>query len=101
MKDTLPDELADAVIRLLDLAGLRGADLSNIPCGAYIPTKDFPSFIFHVIRGLYNSPLESMIYDTFYMIFAYCKSINVDLLWHIDMKMKYNELREYKHGKKY
>ena len=29
VKDTLPDELADAVIRLLDLAGLRGIDLSD------------------------------------------------------------------------
>lgn len=27
--------------------------------------------------------------------------IGIDLLWHIEQKMKYNELREKMHGKKY
>ena len=49
VKDTLPDEFADVIIRVLDL----------------------------------------------------CGHLEIDIDWHIRMKMKYNQLREYKHGKKY
>ena len=101
IKDSVEDELADTVIRLLDLAGLRGIDLSNLPDKTHIVTKEFTFFIFNVIYGLYKTPLESTIYDTIYAIFAYCNTIGVDLLWHIEMKMKYNECREYMHGKRY
>jgi len=49
VKNTIQDELADAMIRIMDIA----------------------------------------------------QYMNIDLQWHIQMKMKYNELRPYKHGKKY
>lgn len=49
IKDTLHDELADAVIRICDMCGYMGIDLEK----------------------------------------------------HIELKMKYNEAREHKHGKKY
>lgn len=101
IKGSIEEELADTVIRLLDLAGLRGIDLSNLPDKTHIVTKEFTFFIFNVIYSLYKTPLESIIYDIIYAIFAYCNTIEVDLLWHIEMKMKYNELREYKHGKRY
>nr|DAL06127.1 MAG TPA: hypothetical protein [Caudoviricetes sp.]DAN96503.1 MAG TPA: hypothetical protein [Caudoviricetes sp.] len=31
----------------------------------------------------------------------YCQFSNIDLMWHVEQKMRYNELRENKHGKKY
>lgn len=34
-------------------------------------------------------------------IFGLAKHLNIDLLWHIEQKMRYNELRENKHGKMY
>ena len=33
-------------------------------------------------------------------IFAFCRDRNIDIFWHIKQKMKYNELRPYKHGDK-
>lgn len=33
-------------------------------------------------------------------IFAFCQDRNIDILWHIEQKMMYNELRPYKHGNK-
>ena len=35
------------------------------------------------------------------IIFLNADLLNIDLLWHIEQKMKYNELRENKHGKRY
>ena len=34
-------------------------------------------------------------------IFGLAKHLDIDLIWHINQKMRYNELRENKHGKKY
>ena len=33
-------------------------------------------------------------------IFAFCRDRNIDIFWYIEQKMKYNELRPYKHGDK-
>lgn len=33
-------------------------------------------------------------------IFAFGASIKVNIMWHIQEKMKYNQLRSYKHGNK-
>lgn len=101
VKDTLPDELADTVIRLLDLAGLRGIDLSDIYVWDFITMKDFPVYIFAIIGRLHDIPIERAVVSAISNVFSYCKVANIDLLWHIEMKMKYNELREYKHGKRY
>lgn len=35
------------------------------------------------------------------IIFLNADLLHIDLLWHIDNKIRYNELRENKHGKKY
>nr|DAV62739.1 MAG TPA: hypothetical protein [Caudoviricetes sp.] len=34
-------------------------------------------------------------------IFGFAKHLKIDLIWHIEQKMKYNELREKMHRKKY
>lgn len=101
IKGSIEEELADAVIRLLDLAGLRGIDLSEVTVVDTCLDMAFPLRIFNMVSGLYNTPLESAIDDVLFDIFSYCKYMKIDLLWHIEMKMKYNELREYKHGKRY
>lgn len=31
----------------------------------------------------------------------YCKKWNIDILWHIEQKIKYNEMRPRLNGKKY
>lgn len=102
IKGSIEDKMTDAVIRLLDLAKLRGVDLSDIPIVNLSDIgKEFPIFIFDTIFLLYDAPLQMVICDTITNIFNYCKCKKIDLLWHIEQKMKYNELREYKYGKKY
>ena len=36
-----------------------------------------------------------------FLIFAFAKHLDIDLLWHINQKMRYNELRPKLNGKKY
>lgn len=104
IKDSVEDELSDACIRLLDLAGLRGYDLDSF---AYegSDTEDYSDMSFT------ESMFKICVYitDNFYRdesfiflneIFAFCRDRNIDIFWHIKQKMKYNELRPYKHGDK-
>ena len=108
VKDTLPDELADAVIRLLDLAGLRGIDLSdtNEIADEFVSLKSgfrFTEVCFGFTLLLTNDVegLGKRICFALAGLIKYCQFSNIDLIWHINQKMRYNELRENKHGKKY
>ena len=107
IKDYEEDELADACIRLLDLAGLRGIDLSSFqqveyPFGA---NETFTEFCFGICKQITSfTPgrigMGVNIHVVLMDIFSYCRTMGIDLLWFIEQKMKYNELRPYKHGDK-
>lgn len=114
VKDSLPDELADAVIRLFDLAGMRNISLE-------IATKDIGDCIDDMAESCKDETFTESIYaistlpvrydglydfhitinDMVISIFGLAKHLEIDLLWHIEQKMKYNQLREKMHGKKY
>lgn len=114
VKDTVSDEMADAVIRLLDLAGLRGislefanGDIDDCIKDMAEACKDetFTESIYSIstlpVRydGIFDFP--TAVNDMILSIFGLAKHLDIDLLWHIEHKMKYNELRENKHGKRY
>ena len=104
IKGTVEEELADACIRLLDLAGLRSVDLD---CFDYegSDTEDYSNMSFtesmfricvYITDNLYRTELFILLNE----ICAFCHNRNIDIFWHIEQKMKYNELRPYKHGNK-
>lgn len=102
IKDSVEDELADACIRLLDLAGLRGYDLDSFDYEGS-DTEDYSDMTFtesmfricvYVTDNFYRDELYILLNE----IFAFCRDRNIDIFWHIKQKMKYNELRPYKHG---
>lgn len=104
IKGTVEEELADACIRLLDLAGLRGYDLDKLDYEGS-NTEDYSEMNFtesmyricvYVTDGFYNEYYDTLLNE----IFAFCKDRNIDIFWYIEQKMKYNELRPYKHGDK-
>lgn len=93
VKDSLPSELADAVIRLLDLAGLRNIHLELVTkdigdsideIAEYYKDDAFTEAIYHistlpvVYTGLcgYNTAINEMILS----IFGLAKHLNIDLL---------------------
>lgn len=104
IKDSVEDELADACIRMLDLAGLRGYDLDSFDYEGS-DTEDYSDMTFtesmfricvYVTDNFYRDELYILLNE----IFAFCRDRNIDIFWHIKQKMKYNELRPYKHGDK-
>ena len=114
IKDTVGDELADAVIRLLDLAGIRGISLELAngdiedciedmaeACKDETFTESIYSISTLPVRydGIFDFP--TAVNDMILSIFGLAKHLDVDLLWHIEQKMRYNELRPRMHGKKY
>nr|DAF67681.1 MAG TPA: hypothetical protein [Caudoviricetes sp.] len=104
IKNTLEDELADVVIRCLDLAGANGIDLPN----GYIPTIHNPGNAFTekvwYISGMLTNPnvtLPCKLLSTMGYCFQLASDYSFDLVWHIEKKMMYNSLRAMKHGKRY
>lgn len=112
IKDTIEDELADAVIRLLDYVGCKKME---IPEG-YITIeqikreaeevkewkggKSFADIIFTSCLVNLDSAKE-IPESVIYAIFVVAELYGIDLMWHIEEKMMYNETREMKHGKAY
>lgn len=48
-----------------------------------------------------KNTFEDEMADVAIRLFDLCGGLNVDLAKHIDLKMKYNSMRGYKHGKKF
>jgi hypothetical protein len=114
VKDTVEDEIADAVIRLLDMLGyLFGVML---PPSGFIerisgeyddrePPKMLTEAIMPIVAetsGLFS--LSNYMVGIFYAIKSLeqlCDHLGIDLMTHIELKMKYNEMRPALHGKKY
>lgn len=116
IKDSLEDELADIVIRLLDFAGLRGYELSTdedpapfiLSALEELKTSGLPGLLVIFIYALfYNyrfNNLEKCVCRTILIISGCFKKItgrDYDLWWFVEQKMQYNELRPKLNGKKY
>ena len=113
IKDCVEDGLADACIRLLDLAGLRNISIDDFSgemiyeatesCNNETFTESIYAISTIPIRceyeydSLFNEQVNSMLLG----IIGLANHLGIDLLWHIEQKMQYNELRENKHGKRY
>ena len=118
IKDTLEDELADIAIRLYDMCGALGieprveyeglgADFVNI-----FGEDTFCERMYYLSRLLCSTNgvveadgtdecLPQVVGCALSFLFALAKDMNVDLMRHIEWKMKYNESRPMLNGKKY
>lgn len=114
IKGSVEEEISDAFIRLLDLFGARGISLDEDAFyeGAieeYAATyqgKSFSELIFYIVSVILDSS-ETLKYSQvaaemlLLEILGFSKHLNIDLMWHVEQKMKYNQNRERMHGKKY
>lgn len=102
IKNTLEDELADVVIRCLDLAGANCVEIS-IGATLQIEGATFTEKIWYLVWVLANKNfvLSTKLNLTVRGCLQIAWEYGIDLLWHIEKKMMYNSLREKKHGKRY
>ena len=103
VKGSVAEELADVVIRLLDYAYMRWGDKFHWYLDrGQVPTSDnFAVNAFTFVKDVLNYG-STNIMDSICYVIEWADQLGIDLVWHIEHKMKYNELRSYKHGgKKY
>lgn len=113
IKDTLEDELADAAIRILDLAGYQRFDIGSMVevdlCRGDNATRDHTLlkdyFENHSFTESIYEIVEQICYHGYDLamtaLFELADALDIDLMQHIRLKMDYNRTRERLHGKKY
>lgn len=103
VKDSTEDELADVVIRLLDLSGLKRIvfkrELKKYKYSNKMPITDFAfNFATELVSA---SVTEKDISRLLSMIISYAEARKINIQWHIMAKMEYNKTRERLNGKNY
>lgn len=106
IKNNVEDELSDIIIRCLDLAALRNCDLSLAKAvtddNMLTVNDELPKFAFRMCWMLtYEADtLCSRLNCCIAGVIAYCKLKDIDIDFFVDIKMRYNRLRPFKHGNK-
>lgn len=118
IKDTAEDEMADVAIRIMTILEKIGMESnpsiydehfiefhvaqSKILTATYAETVSFLSCVFTWMKGLLNNCVFENKLDVLLSHWIIlCEVYGFNIQWHIQEKMKYNELREYKNGKKF
>lgn len=99
IKDTVEDYLANAVIRMLDLCGLREIDAYTVPIILAPSCHTFTEHM-HYVCGIltdrfFDSDPDTLTYQlsqAMSYILSYSGRYDMDLLWYVKQKMRYNEL---------
>lgn len=104
IKDSLGDELADAYIRMCDLAGANEVQVKEHKgMRSFVVARDasFTENVLAIASLLTDNSLELRGKLVFCMeqVERLAEIEQVDLLKHIEAKMQYNKYRAYKHGK--
>lgn len=114
VKDTVEDEIADAVKRLLDLLGYfidrYGLHDWQVSCGSSVYGEDgIPPMLTDALLPIVTDlciadekcdPTTGIL-NAIKSLEQLCDHLGIDLMTHIELKTKYNELRPALHGKKY
>lgn len=105
IKDTVEDELADVCIRIFDLAGYKNIDLNKAmlkETDNIRPAGTLTEKIYRVVRVLVQrESLAVSLARTLTRILKIAEQADIDIETHIQLKMAYNNGRDYKHGKRY
>lgn len=108
---TVEDELADIVIRLLDLAGARDIEIKDLinrdedelrEARKKMPPLTYISFaLCQLITSEISTKTVTRINDALSCVSDVCQIEGIDLWYFVEQKMLYNRTRPALHGKKY
>lgn len=115
VKDSVGDELSDVCIRIYDTCGALGIvpeflvddEIQKMWDGIF-GKEDFCSVMFHLCCSLCDledeedvDMVKEGLESALSFVYSMCSLKDIPLDRHIELKMKYNELRPWKNGKKY
>lgn len=102
IKNTVEDEFADIFIRILDFAYEKfGEEMQWETYRVRVFDKwSFTETADYLVRGVLNSGMMNLS-ECIEFVYEWAGKLGIDLDFHIKAKMKYNETRPLKHGKKY
>lgn len=109
VKDSLEDELADAVIRMMDSGYLDDTKEIVMP-DVFTRVTLFPpegkgiAFVeqaYYLVVSINASGLIDDLTRACQIVFYLARQLDIDLVTHIRMKMRYNSMRPRLHGKAY
>lgn len=116
IKDSLEDEMADIAINVLSYSGLKGYEIDlyihNIldyfmQLGGFMKLNcSICEFALRITKKLAEiesdtKHVDNKLASIIAALYTVAQENNIDLLWHIEQKMKYNETRPRLNGKAY
>lgn len=114
VKDRVEDEMADVCIRLFDLLGVWNNKMGKLNLDKLQDTitsikrciecegRSFTELAFTLCDILTDvGVITEIICRALAFVTCWAEDLGIDLDWHVEKKMQYNELRANKHGKKY
>ena len=99
VKDTFEDEMADACIRRMDLAGQRYAVLMDHFVFEDLAEQEITVTLFKAIFFMQN--MMNHVGELVMYLIRLSEALGIDIEWHIRLKMAYNASRPYLHGNKF
>ena len=110
IKNTVDGELSDIIIRCLDLIALRGKGVyADEYMAKYLHDflkrePSFPEVAYELCKFAVSTDesigLSERIGGIISLVTSYCKQKGIDIDFFVEQKMRYNKLREYRHGNK-
>jgi len=108
VKDTVEDEMADALIRILDFTEHTkyvfypdDSVISSYPVENASFAANCLNVVFEITTFSGAGFSSKNIQAAIRRIIGICDEYNIDICFHVEAKMKYNLLRPVKHGKAY
>jgi len=117
IKDTFEDEIADTLIRVLDIAGYCGVDMNSVlregdlvnnmvSCTPDTLMFKLRELCLYLSITITTEQGRLVVYGTKFAklivrIFNIAEGMNFDLIKHVHLKVRYNKTRSFKHGKSY